>query len=146
LKPQVQILVAQHERPSVTFLLDFGFKPYKQLGKKTYGGYGIEPFVYCAVESDKDSFGGAAFVVETEEDLKLTSSVLPGATEVYEMEDAPGGGKAITFHCLLTVAPGEVERQDSCVPIILYFLLFESIKGRSDLFSHPEHLSRLKKG
>jgi hypothetical protein len=81
------------------FLLDFGFTPRKQVGKKTYyRGHGAEPFVYCAEEGDKDSFGGAAFVVETEEDLKLASSVLPGATQVYEMEDAPGCGKAVTFH------------------------------------------------
>jgi hypothetical protein len=81
------------------FLLDFGLKPCRKVGKKTYyRGYGDEPFVYCAEEGDKDSFGGAAFVVETEEDLKLASLVLPGATQVYDMEDAPGGGKAVTFH------------------------------------------------
>ena len=81
------------------FLIDFGFKETHRAGKKTYyRGYGKEPFLYCAQEGSEDSFGGAAFVVESEADLETACQTLPGATSIYDLEDAPGGGKCVTFY------------------------------------------------
>lgn len=54
--------------------------------------------MYCAEEAESDEFGGAAFVVDSEEDLILASKTLPGATEPYDMKSAPGGGRAVTFY------------------------------------------------
>jgi len=80
------------------FYADFGFQEVSRVGNKTYyRGYGTEPFVLCAEAAEEDEFGGPSFVVEKEEDLKYASETLPKATEVYELKDAPGGGKAVTF-------------------------------------------------
>ncbi|KAK2685457.1 hypothetical protein QWA68_015692 [Fusarium oxysporum] len=80
------------------FLVDFGFTEAKQVGEKTYyKGLSNEPFLYCAIEADENEFGGAAFVVESEADLQYASETLPGATEIYELSDAPGGGLCVTF-------------------------------------------------
>ena len=80
------------------FLLDFGFAEEKRVGDKIYyRGYGPDPFVYCLEKSDADEFGGVAFVVESEADLELASKTLPGATEIYHLTYAPGGGKCVTF-------------------------------------------------
>ncbi|MCJ1409423.1 hypothetical protein MMC19_003504 [Ptychographa xylographoides] len=81
-----------------TFLKDFGFIETKRVGGDIYyRGYGSEPFVYCAQAADEDVFGGAAFVVQAIEDLELAAEVLPGATRVYDLVDAPGGGRCVTF-------------------------------------------------
>lgn len=80
------------------FLQDFGFNPVKQLEDKIYyRGYGTEPFTYCATKGSDDAFGGAAFVVDSIDDLELATQVLPGASQIYDL-DAPGGGKCVTFH------------------------------------------------
>ena len=83
------------------FLNDFGFQEAKTIikDKKTiyYRGTGPEPFVYCAREGDVDEFGGAAFAVESREDLEYASQTLPGTSDVYEPADAPGGGLCVTF-------------------------------------------------
>ncbi|KAI1822263.1 Glyoxalase/Bleomycin resistance protein/Dihydroxybiphenyl dioxygenase [Xylaria intraflava] len=86
------------------FLLDFGFTEAKRVGggekgeeKIYFRGYGTEPWILCATQSDKAEFGGAAFVVESESDLKLAAETLPGASEIYELTDAPGGGRCVTF-------------------------------------------------
>ncbi|KAI0538061.1 glyoxalase [Xylaria digitata] len=82
------------------FLIDFGFSEEKRVGddKIYFRGYGTEPWVLCAIKSDKDEFGGAAFVVESDEDLRLAADTLPKASDVYELIDAPGGGRCVTFH------------------------------------------------
>ncbi|KAF2140301.1 uncharacterized protein K452DRAFT_230868 [Aplosporella prunicola CBS 121167] len=80
------------------FAIDFGFQECKRTNDKIYyRGYGREPYVYCIVKSDKDEFGGAAFVVESEEELEYAAKVLPDASQVYELSEAPGGGKCVTF-------------------------------------------------
>lgn len=80
------------------FLLDFGLKlTDKRADRSFYKGYGTEPFVVCAIKGDKDEFGGAAFVVESLEDLEFAAKTLPRATEVHDL-DAPGGGKRVTFY------------------------------------------------
>jgi hypothetical protein len=84
---------------AVQFLKDFGFTEDKQVGDKLYfRGYGTEPWVVCAIKADKSEFGGIGYVVESEEDLQYASEVLPKATKVYELGDAPGKGKCVTFY------------------------------------------------
>ncbi|KAG9503370.1 hypothetical protein J7337_006215 [Fusarium musae] len=81
------------------FLKDFGFEETAKLGSKTYyRGTGTEPFVYCAVEGAEDSFGGAAFVVESFDDLTYAADTLPNATPVTKMDSEPGGGYRVTFY------------------------------------------------
>lgn len=84
------------------FYEDFGFYETKRVGEKTYyRGYGNEPFVICAEPAEENAFAGAAFAVESEEDLVHASLTLPAeckATKVYDLTDAPGGGKAVTFY------------------------------------------------
>lgn len=80
------------------FLLDFGFQEVKRAdGDIYYGGTSSEPFVYCARQGKQDGFGGAAFVVESESDL-VAATKLPEATGIYDLRDAPGGGRCVTFH------------------------------------------------
>lgn len=85
---------------AVTFLNDFGFTEEKKIsdGKIYFRGYGTEPWVLCAIKADKAEFGGAGFVVESEEDLQIAAETLPTATKIYELQDAPGGGKGVTFY------------------------------------------------
>ncbi|RYP51893.1 hypothetical protein DL768_002861 [Monosporascus sp. mg162] len=85
---------------ALKFLNDFGFQEEKRVsdGKIYFRGYGTEPWVICAIKAEKDEFGGVGFVVESEEDLQLASKTLPKATNIYELEDAPGKGKCVTFH------------------------------------------------
>lgn len=79
------------------FLLDFGFTPTdKRAGRIFYKGYGTEPFVYCAIKGDKNEFSGAAFAVESLDDLEYAAKTLPRATGVHDL-DGPGGGKRVTF-------------------------------------------------
>lgn len=81
------------------FLKDFGFEQTANLGSKTYyRGTGSEPFVYCAVEGPEDSFGGAAFVVESFDDLTYAADTLPNATAVTKMDTEHGGGYRVTFY------------------------------------------------
>ena len=80
------------------FMLDFGLTVAEDRGDTVfYKGYGTEPFVYCATKGDENAFGGAAFVVESMEDLQLASESIPGATKVQVL-DTPGGGHTVTFH------------------------------------------------
>lgn len=84
------------------FMQDFGFFETKRVGPRTYfRGYGVDPFVLCVEASTETKFGGAAFAVDTLEELERASKILPKearATDVYELKDAPGGGKAVTFY------------------------------------------------
>ncbi|KAI1853188.1 hypothetical protein JX265_011469 [Neoarthrinium moseri] len=83
---------------AVKFLADFGFTEEKKVGDKIYfRGYGTEPWVICAIKADKNEFGGIGYVVDSEEDLQYASEILPKATKVHVLEDAPGKGKCVTF-------------------------------------------------
>ena len=85
---------------ALEFLDDFGFTEERRVtdGKIYYRGYGTEPWVLCAIKADKAEFGGVGFVVDSEDELRYAAEVLPGASPIYELEDAPGGGKCVTFH------------------------------------------------
>ncbi|KAK2000442.1 glyoxalase [Colletotrichum falcatum] len=110
------------------FYDDFGFSEVERRGGRTYyRGYGAEPFVLCAEEAAEDEFGGPAFVVESLADLERASASLPGATAVYDLGDAPGGGKCVTFrdpvdgwpfHLVHGQAP--VERRDPGFPSLKF--------------------------
>lgn len=84
------------------FLDDFGFSKVEghtstEAGRTYYRGTGTEPFVYCLSSGAEDKFGGAAFVVESRDDLKHAAATIPGATPVHEVTDEPGGGYRVTF-------------------------------------------------
>lgn len=80
------------------FLRDFGFTEEKRVGEKVYyRGYGTEPWAICVSKGDKDEFGGVGYVVESEEELEYASQTLPKASKIFELEDAPGKGKCVTF-------------------------------------------------
>jgi len=83
------------------FMEDFGFSETETIGKTTYyRGYGTEPFVIAVEASDKTEFGGAAFAVESEDELVRAARILPAEskpTGVYELK-TPGGGKGLSFY------------------------------------------------
>lgn len=80
------------------FMLDFGLQVADQTDDRIYyKGLSAEPFVYCAAKGNENSFGGAAFVVESMDDLELASRILPKATGIHDV-DAPGRGKRVTFY------------------------------------------------
>ncbi|KAF3024141.1 hypothetical protein E8E14_006660 [Neopestalotiopsis sp. 37M] len=87
---------------AIQFLTDFGFSEEKRVSedKIYFRGYGTEPWVICAIRNpggQENEFGGVAYTVESEEDLRIASETLPKASKIYELEDAPGGGKCVTF-------------------------------------------------
>lgn len=111
------------------FMDDFGFQETAQIGKRTfYRGYGSEPFVLSLEAAPKTEFGGAAFVVESEEDLEQAARTLPKeckATQVYDLKDVPGGGRGVTFYdpvdgfpFHLVYGQTPVERRDPGFPIL----------------------------
>lgn len=83
------------------FMTDFGFFEAKRVGPRTYyRGYGSEPFVLCVEASTKTEFAGTAFAVESLDELQKAAKILPAEvkpTGIYDLEDAPGGGKGLTF-------------------------------------------------
>lgn len=86
---------------AVKWFNDFGFTEEKRVNgdeKIYFRGYGTEPWVMCAVKADRDEFAGVGYVVESEDDLRYASETLPKATKIYELEDAPGKGKCVTFY------------------------------------------------
>lgn len=61
------------------FLEDFGIQEAKRVENSIYyRGTGPDAFVYCATKGNNNEFGGAAFVVESIEDLEHASKTLPG--------------------------------------------------------------------
>ncbi|KAK1783016.1 Glyoxalase/Bleomycin resistance protein/Dihydroxybiphenyl dioxygenase [Copromyces sp. CBS 386.78] len=122
------------------FAEDFGFAQTAEVGKKTYyRGYGTDPFVLCLEASDEDEFGGTAFVVESMEDLMQAAKTLPSeckATDIYDLTDAPGGGKCVTFYDPVDKFPfhlvyGQtpVERRDVDFPIVRFNFPNEKNRG-----------------
>lgn len=109
------------------FLVDFGFTPVKRGQDKIYfAGYGREPFLYCAEKGEENSFGGAAWVVDSMEDLELASETLPNASKIYALVDAPGNGYCVTFNDPVDGFPfhlvyGQTEKETSeSFPKLIY--------------------------
>lgn len=59
-----------------------------------YRGYGTDNYVYYASKGEKKFLGGA-FEVASREHLDKAAQ-LPGASQVKELKDAPGGGYMVT--------------------------------------------------
>lgn len=81
------------------FLLDFGFEIAEQRGDEVifFKGYGRDTYCYVARKSPDGipRFGGAAYLVESEQELEKASRI-DGASRI-EKSDAPGGGSIITL-------------------------------------------------
>ncbi|KAL1857771.1 hypothetical protein Plec18167_001827 [Paecilomyces lecythidis] len=81
-----------------TFLLDFGLTiALENQGKEIYfQGYGTEPYVYVARQSEGQSFfGGAAYVVDSREQLEKAHKYLGGT--IPRSLDGPGGGEVVSL-------------------------------------------------
>lgn len=82
------------------FFLDFGLSVAAEEpdGTVYFKGYGIEPFVYVARQSDQHEswFGGAAFVVDSAAELERAAK-LPSATGPVCDLDGPAGGSVVTL-------------------------------------------------
>lgn len=100
---RVQMLKLSHMRyqhPNLdeitTFLLDFGMHVVKRTDSQVwYRGYGPDQYVYYAQKGEKKFLGGV-FEVESEAEL-LKAAAIPGAGEVEDLSDAPGGGRMVTL-------------------------------------------------
>ncbi|GLA43942.1 hypothetical protein AnigIFM63309_002039 [Aspergillus niger] len=98
------------------FAQDFGFVEAMRKGNTIYyRGYGRDPYVYVASQSPtrRSQFLGAAFVAKDEENFNKAAAI-PGAVR-KTLDDAPGGGKRITFArpngTFLHVVYGQTERE-----------------------------------
>ena len=79
------------------FLLDFGMHIVKQTDDKIwFRGYGPDQYVYYAQKGEKKFLGGT-YEVESMAELEKAAKI-PGASDITEISDAPGGGKIITLH------------------------------------------------
>ncbi|KAI6835296.1 hypothetical protein KC340_g5537 [Hortaea werneckii] len=81
-----------------TFLRDFGMhvvKTSENGSKRWFRGYGPDQYVYYAQKGPK-TFMGGTFLVESMADLEKAAA-LPGASEIQEMPEAPGGGHLVTL-------------------------------------------------
>lgn len=80
------------------FFLDFGMTIEGEVpgSKIFFSGYGTEALVYIARQAEGDShFGGAAYEVETREEL-IRATSFPGASSIQAL-NAPGGGDMVTL-------------------------------------------------
>lgn len=78
------------------FFLDFGLLEVERREDRIYyRGYGVDPFVLCAEQANEDAFGGAAFTVNSPQDLDLVAG-LSVASSIRKL-DAPGGGDIVTL-------------------------------------------------
>ncbi|KAH1281060.1 hypothetical protein KXW56_004279 [Aspergillus fumigatus] len=80
------------------FAKDFGFIPAERKGNTIYyRGYGKDPYVYVASQSQtgRSRFLGGAWVAKDEANFNKAAA-LPDAV-VKDLDEAPGGGKMITF-------------------------------------------------
>ncbi|KAI1336012.1 Glyoxalase/Bleomycin resistance protein/Dihydroxybiphenyl dioxygenase [Xylariaceae sp. FL0016] len=130
------------------FLSDFGFTEEKKVGddKIYYRGYGTEPWLLCASKAAQKEFGGAAFLVESEDDLKIASETLPKATKIYELTDAPGGGKCVTFYDPVDGFPMHLVHGQQTVPMLDLPLPHEAVNYPTEKNRQPGRFQRFKKG
>ena len=80
------------------FLLDFGLSIAREDPDREifFAGYGVEPFVYVARQSEDESyFGGGAYEVQTRSELERATKI-HRATSIEPL-DAPGGGEIVTL-------------------------------------------------
>lgn len=103
------------------FAQDFGFLKVERKGDTIYyRGYGIDPYIYVASQSPtgRSRFMGAAFVAKDEANFQKAAAI-PGAI-LKELEEAPGGGKMVTFArpngTFFHVVFGQTERTETKQP------------------------------
>ena len=82
------------------FLVDFGLRVITEGESKDeifFQGYGVEPFCYVArrAENSISSFGGAAYAVESREELEKAQAI-KGSSPILKLK-APGGGEIVTL-------------------------------------------------
>ncbi|KAK3722462.1 hypothetical protein LTR37_002454 [Vermiconidia calcicola] len=102
---QVKIVKVAHMRyqhpdlPTITkFLKDFGMHVAKETEDRIwFRGYGDDQYVYYAQKGAEKKFLGGCFAVESYEDLEKAAKI-PGAGQIEEMKDAPGGGYLIVVN------------------------------------------------
>ncbi|KAH8548136.1 trihydroxytoluene oxygenase [Umbelopsis sp. PMI_123] len=95
----VKIAHMRYQHPDLeeitTFLLDFGMVIAKKTEDRVwFRGYSNDQYVYYAEKGERKFLGGT-FEVESFADLEKAAK-LPGATEIQELVDAPGGGHLVT--------------------------------------------------
>ncbi|KAF1356050.1 Glyoxalase/Bleomycin resistance protein/Dihydroxybiphenyl dioxygenase [Lizonia empirigonia] len=79
------------------FLRDFGMTvAHKTQDRRWFKGYGSDQYVYYAQKGPKKFLGGC-FEVASYTELEKAARV-PGAGQIEELTDAPGGGHLITLH------------------------------------------------
>jgi hypothetical protein len=77
------------------FLRDFGMQVIKSTGdKRWFRGYGPDQYVYYAQKGPKKFLGGT-YETESYRDLEK-ASMLPGASAIEKLDDAPGSGHFVT--------------------------------------------------
>jgi len=98
------------------FAIDFGFVEQARNGDTIYfRGYGVSPYCYVATKSKngKARFLGAAFVAQSQEEFDKAAKI-DGAV-MKDLNEAPGGGKMITFarsdDTFMHVVYGQEERK-----------------------------------
>lgn len=81
---------------AIDFLHDFGMVEASRAENVFLRGYGEQPFIYVAEQSDDGQrhFLGGYWVVAGEADLEAAAS-LPGASSIRDLQ-APGGGRVVT--------------------------------------------------
>lgn len=102
---QIKIIKVSHMRyqhpelEKITkFLKDFGMHIVKESDDKIWWrGYGPDQYVYYCRKGPEKKFLGGAFLVEGYEELEKAAKI-PGASQIEEMKDAPGGGYIVTVH------------------------------------------------
>lgn len=102
---QVRLVKAAHMRyqhpdiPTITkFLKDFGMHIAKETDDKLwFKGYGDDQYVYYCQKGPEKKFLGGTFEVESYEELEKAAKI-PGAGQIEEMKDAPGGGYLLTVY------------------------------------------------
>ncbi|WPH02469.1 Hypothetical protein R9X50_00533300 [Acrodontium crateriforme] len=101
---QIKIVKVSHMRYQhadldviVKFLIDFGMCiAHKTDDEIWFRGYGPDQYVYYARRGTEKKFLGGAFEVETYGDLEKAATI-PGASDITEMKEAPGGGHIVTL-------------------------------------------------
>lgn len=104
---QVKLVKVSHMRyqhsdmgTMTKFLKDFGMHIVKESEDKQriwWGGYGNDQYVYYAQAGPEKKFLGGCFEVESYAELEKASKI-PGAGQIEEMTEAPGGGYLLTIH------------------------------------------------
>ena len=127
------------------FFLDFGMKIAEEKpGEEIFfKGYGTEPFIYIArkaVNGGGSSFGGAAYVVYSREELQRAEAI-DGATRLSSLK-APGGGEILTLtdpagHKVHLVY-GQVEKQQEPMNLKKLVVNYEDEKPRVGRFQRFE--------